>query len=46
MRIFYLRYAMKAGLSNSEIHDLTKIDPWFLENIRDIVRMEDAPALP
>ncbi|ADG66185.1 carbamoyl-phosphate synthase, large subunit [Planctopirus limnophila DSM 3776] len=41
MRIFYLRYAMKAGLSNSEIHDLTKIDPWFLENIRDIVRMED-----
>ncbi|MBA4029943.1 MAG: carbamoyl phosphate synthase large subunit [Planctomyces sp.] len=41
MRIFYLRYAIKAGLSTSEIHDLTHIDPWFLENLRDIVRMED-----
>ena len=38
--IFYLRYAMQAGLTVEEIHELTKIDPWFLKNIKEIVDFE------
>ncbi|NPB09560.1 MAG: carbamoyl-phosphate synthase large subunit, partial [Thermodesulfobacteria bacterium] len=40
-RIFYLREAYRAGFSTPEIHELTKIDPWFLEQIRQIVEEED-----
>lgn len=39
-RLYYIRYAMQLGLSTSEIHDLSGIDPWFLENIRQIVQEE------
>ncbi len=39
-RIFYLRYALIAGMSVSEIHHLTRIDPWFLDQIQQIVTME------
>ena len=40
-RIWYIRYAMKAGLSIEDIHQRTKIDPWFLDNLKQIVEMED-----
>jgi carbamoyl-phosphate synthase large subunit len=40
-RIWYIRYAFKAGWSVEDVHQRTKIDPWFLHNIRDIVAMED-----
>jgi carbamoyl-phosphate synthase large subunit len=40
-RVWYLRYAMKAGLSLDEIHELTSIDPWFLHNLREIVDLEE-----
>ncbi|HSG69850.1 MAG TPA: carbamoyl-phosphate synthase large subunit, partial [Planctomycetaceae bacterium] len=40
-RIFYLRYAIKAGLTIEEMFDLTEIDPWFLEQLRQIVALED-----
>ena len=33
-RLWYLRYAMKYGMSLDEIFELTAIDPWFLENLR------------
>ncbi len=39
-RIFYVRYAMLAGFSVDEISRLSKIDPWFLHNIKEIVDME------
>ena len=32
---------MKYGLSLEEIHELTGIDPWFLENLLEIVEMEE-----
>src|SRR5262249_35139374 len=32
-RIWYVRYAMKAGMPLDEIHSRTHIDPWFLTNI-------------
>ncbi len=40
-RIFYIRYAMLSGFTNEEIHDLTKIDPWFLAQLRELVDEEE-----
>src|SRR5271165_3509933 len=36
-RVWYIRYAFKAGLSVEDVYQRTKIDPWFLNNLRDIV---------
>jgi carbamoyl-phosphate synthase large subunit len=40
-RIWYIRYAFKAGLSLEKIHELTHIDPWFLDQIQQLVEFED-----
>ncbi len=40
-RVWCLRYAMKYGMSIGEIYELTGIDPWFLENLKEIVEMEE-----
>jgi carbamoyl-phosphate synthase large subunit len=40
-RIFYIRYAIQAGMSIDEIYELSNIDKWFLYNIQQIVDMED-----
>jgi len=39
-RIFVLRQAMLSGMPEEEIHRLTRIDPWFLREIREIVELE------
>ena len=39
-RIFYIKAALQMGLSVRDVTDLTKIDPWFLENMRQIVELE------
>jgi carbamoyl-phosphate synthase large subunit len=39
-RIFHLGDAFRAGLSLENVHDLCKIDPWFLAAIEDIVAAE------
>ncbi|PIU40212.1 MAG: carbamoyl phosphate synthase large subunit, partial [Candidatus Omnitrophica bacterium CG07_land_8_20_14_0_80_50_8] len=39
-RVFYLKRALEEGMSLKKIHQLTKIDPWFLENIFEIVEFE------
>lgn len=39
-RIFYIRYAILAGLSDDEIFEFTKVDRWFLRQIREIVELE------
>jgi carbamoyl-phosphate synthase large subunit len=39
-RIFYIRDAMHAGFTTARIHELSAIDPWFLENIKQIVDEE------
>ena len=41
-RVWYLRYAIKAGLPIDEIHDLTNIDPWFLDHLFELVEIEDS----
>jgi carbamoyl-phosphate synthase large subunit len=33
--------AFRAGFTAEEIHRLTHIAPWFLQNIKEIVEMEE-----
>ncbi|GMQ80142.1 MAG: carbamoyl-phosphate synthase large subunit [Planctomycetia bacterium] len=40
-RIWYLRYAFKAGMSEEDMNRLTGIDPWFLDQIGQIVQREE-----
>ncbi len=40
-RLYYIRYAFKMGWSLEQIHDLCKVDPWFLDQIRQLVLFED-----
>jgi carbamoyl-phosphate synthase large subunit len=39
-RLFAVGEAYRQGLGTAEIHALTTIDPWFLEQIREIVEFE------
>ena len=39
-RIWYVAEAFRRKMSTEEIFSLTKIDPWFLNNINDIVKLE------
>jgi carbamoyl-phosphate synthase large subunit len=40
-RVWYLRYALKDGMTIEEIHALTYIDHWFLKHLEEIVALED-----
>ena len=40
-RPWYLRYALKSGMSVEEVHELTRIDNWFLQHLSGIVEMEN-----
>jgi carbamoyl-phosphate synthase large subunit len=40
-RIFYIRHAFRAGYTVERIFDITKIDPWFLVQLREIWEMEE-----
>ena len=40
-RIFFIRHAFRAGFSVERIFELTKIDPWFLHQLREIWEMEE-----
>ncbi|UQA62307.1 carbamoyl-phosphate synthase large subunit [Polyangium aurulentum] len=39
-RLFYVADAVRAGIPLSELHELTRIDPWFLSQIERIVSFE------
>jgi carbamoyl-phosphate synthase large subunit len=39
-RIFYLRYALLQGLSIESIYKLSGIDPWFIDQLGQIVALE------
>ena len=43
-RIFFIRHALRAGFTIEEIFNLTKIDRWFLVQIKEIVDFEEALA--
>ena len=40
-RIWYIAQAMRAGMEIKTIHEYTQIDPWFLENMKQILDMEE-----
>jgi carbamoyl-phosphate synthase large subunit len=43
-RIFYIRHALRAGFSVEEVYNLTKIDPWFLGQLKELVDEEVAES--
>ncbi|MEO7413413.1 MAG: carbamoyl-phosphate synthase large subunit, partial [Opitutaceae bacterium] len=43
-RVYFIRHAFKAGYTVERIFDITKIDPWFLHQLREIFEMEQELA--
>ena len=39
-RLGYIRFAFERGWSIEQVRDMTRIDPWFLEQIRETVELE------
>ncbi len=44
-RIFNIKYALQLGLSVAQIAEISKIDKWFIEQIREIVELENQISL-
>jgi carbamoyl-phosphate synthase large subunit len=40
-RVWYIAQALRAGMTIRDIYELTWIDPWFLNNIKQIIDMEE-----
>jgi carbamoyl-phosphate synthase large subunit len=40
-RLWYIAEAFRAGMSIETVHELSHIDPWFLDNIQEIVAFEE-----
>ena len=40
-RLFRLKDALRLGVPNSTVHNLTKIDPWFIKQIKRLVKYEE-----
>ena len=43
-RVFFIRHALRAGFTIEEIFNLTRIDRWFLVQIKEIVDFEEELA--
>jgi carbamoyl-phosphate synthase large subunit len=43
-RLSYLRFALASGYTVERLHEMTAIDPWFLEQIRETVEFERSLA--
>jgi carbamoyl-phosphate synthase large subunit len=39
-RMYYIRYALKMGWTIDQVHEATMIDPWFLDQIKQLVDFE------
>ncbi|NNJ10453.1 carbamoyl-phosphate synthase large subunit [Chloroflexales bacterium ZM16-3] len=39
-RYFYIRYALQSGMTVAQVAALTKIDPWFLDQLEQILNLE------
>ncbi len=39
-RVFYIHYALQSGLSVAEVSELTRIDPWFVGQVEQLVELE------
>ncbi|HMN41408.1 MAG TPA: carbamoyl-phosphate synthase large subunit [Phycisphaerales bacterium] len=40
-RLYYIRYALKLGWTAQRIHEITNIDPWFIDQLARLVEFED-----
>ncbi len=40
-RLAYIHYALSTGKTVEQIHELTKIDPWFISQLGEIVEVEN-----
>jgi carbamoyl-phosphate synthase large subunit len=40
-RLYYLRYALKMGWTLDQVYELTKIDKWFLAQMKELVDFEN-----
>jgi carbamoyl-phosphate synthase large subunit len=43
-RVFFLRHAFRAGYTVEDVFQLTKIDRWFLVQVKEIVDVEELLA--
>ena len=43
-RIWYVGDAFRVGMSLAEIHAVSKIDPWFLDQIQELIELETSLA--
>jgi carbamoyl-phosphate synthase large subunit len=41
-RLSYIRFALERGYTPAQIQDMTKIDPWFLEQLLEITELEQS----
>ena len=41
LRLFYIGAALQDGMTVDEVYDITKVDPWFLYQIKDILDAEE-----
>ena len=41
-RFSYITYALQNGYSIDEVHRLTKIDPWFLDQLSQVMEFQDS----
>jgi carbamoyl-phosphate synthase large subunit len=41
-RLYYIRYAFKMGLTIEQVHEATNIDPWFLDQLEQLVDFEQS----
>jgi carbamoyl-phosphate synthase large subunit len=39
-RLFFIRYGLELGLAVDEIYELSKIDKWFIDNMKQIMELE------
>jgi carbamoyl-phosphate synthase large subunit len=40
-RLYYIRYALKLGWSVERLHELSRIDVWFLDQLAELVEFEE-----
>jgi carbamoyl-phosphate synthase large subunit len=40
-RLNYLRFALASGYTVADIHEMTRVDPWFLEQMKEVVDFEN-----
>ncbi|HOX38203.1 MAG TPA: carbamoyl-phosphate synthase large subunit [Candidatus Brocadiia bacterium] len=49
LRLFYIRYALRKGMPAEQVAQFTKVDPWFIAQLSEILELEselcDCPSL-